>query len=262
MGGKGNGFKFLVRSDEDGLTLITISRAEALNALNSALLAELYDMFFKNISAPTTRVVILTGEGKAFVAGADIAELRTLTPERAKEFSAYGQRLFRHIETMEIPVIAAINGFALGGGCELAMACDLRIASERAKLGQPEVNLGLIPGFAGTQRLARLVGPGRAKLLILSGQIIDADTALKIGLVDRVVPHEELLPTALELARTIAQKGPLAVRLAKRVINQGLDVGYERGAALENEAFPQTFASGEAYEGLSAFLEKRPPKWS
>ncbi|MGQ9853540.1 MAG: enoyl-CoA hydratase-related protein, partial [Candidatus Oleimicrobiaceae bacterium] len=164
-------------------------------------------------------------------------------------------------ETLAKPVIAAVNGFALGGGCELAMACDFRIASEKAKFGQPEVGLGLIPGFGGTQRLPRLVGPGMAKQLILTGQLIDAQTALAIGLVNRVVPEGELIPTALELARAIAGKGPLAVQVAKQVINQGLDVDIEKGIAIENEAFPRTFATGEAHEGLAAFLEKRSPSW-
>jgi enoyl-CoA hydratase len=254
-------FHFLLETREDSVVIVTLNRPEALNALSSAVLAELDQLFSSLESDPYVRAVILTGQGKAFVAGADIAELRGLTPERAREFSAFGQRLFRRLETMEVPVIAAITGFALGGGCELAMACDVRIASERAKFGQPEVNLGLIPGFAGTQRLPRLVGLGKAKELILTGEVIDAETALRIGLVDKVVPHEELLPAAMEMARTIASRGPLAVRQAKRVMTQGFEMDLDAGSAIENEAFVRTFVTGEAYEGLTAFLEKRAPVW-
>lgn len=255
-------FKFILSERHESVLLIRISRPESLNALNRELLNELETCIEEFASDPGTRVAVLTGEGKAFVAGADIAEMRGLSPEGARDFSACGQRLFRKIETLAKPVIAAVNGFALGGGCELAMACDFRIASEQAKFGQPEVGLGLIPGFGGTQRLPRLVGPGMAKQLILTGQLIDAQTALAIGLVNRVVPEGELIPTALELARAIAGKGPLAVQVAKQVINQGLHVDIEKGTAIENEAFPRTFATGEAYEGLAAFLEKRSPNWA
>ncbi|MBC7187682.1 MAG: enoyl-CoA hydratase/isomerase family protein [Calditrichaeota bacterium] len=255
------GPKWIERTVAENVALVRINRPESLNALNSVVLRELSEVFSQVAANQTVRAVVLTGEGKAFVAGADIAELKSLSPEQARAFAAFGQQLFRKIETMDTPVIAAVNGFALGGGCELAMACDVRIASDRAKFGQPEVNLGLIPGFAGTQRLPRLVGPGRAKLLILSGELIDAQTALDIGLVDKVVPHDELLSVAMDLARTIASKGPLAVRWAKRVITRGVDLDLDAGSSLENEAFMQTFLTGEAYEGLAAFLEKRAPVW-
>jgi enoyl-CoA hydratase len=206
------------------------------------------------------KAVVVTGDGKAFVAGADIAEMVAKTPDEARAFSRLGQRTFRSLELLEKPVIAAVNGFALGGGCELALACDFRIASTKAKFGQPEVNLGLIPGYAATQRLPRLIGLGHALYLLLTAEMVGAEDALRMGLVQKVVEPEALLPTAVETARTIAAKGPLAVRLVKRVARAGLLGSFEAGCELEAEAFGLPFGN-EGAEGMKAFLEKRKPEW-
>ena len=206
------------------------------------------------------KVIIITGEGKAFAAGADIAEMVSKTEADARAFSKVGQRTFRSLELLEKPVIAAVNGFALGGGCELALACDVRIASTKAKFGQPEVNLGLIPGYAATQRLPRLVGLGNALFLLLSGEMVGAEEALRMGLVQKVVEPEALLPTAVELAKTIAAKGPRAVRLVKRVVREGILKDFESGCTLESEEFGSLFEN-EGAEGMKAFLEKRKPEW-
>lgn len=242
--------------------IIKMNRPDALNALNTETLLELshamHNLSFEN---ENVRVIILTGEGKAFVAGADIAVMKDMPPLKAREFSQLGQRVFHFIATQEKPVIAAVNGFALGGGCELALACDIRIASDKAKIGQPEVNLGIIPGFAGTQRLSRLVGIAKAKEMIFTGDMVDATTALSIGLVNQVVPADQLMNFCLELANKIASKGPTAVKLAKTVINQGIQANLATGTSYEKEAFSLCFATGEQKEGMYAFLEKRKPNW-
>jgi len=242
--------------------IIKINRPQALNALNIETIHELNDVVHQWNREDDIKVIIITGEGKAFVAGADIAEMKDMTRQQAIDFSEMGQRVLSLIESQEKPVIAAVNGFALGGGCELAMACDIRIASDKARLGQPEVNLGVIPGFAGTQRLARMVGTAKAKELIFTGDMVDAQTALSIGLVNQVVPLENLMNTAMEMAKKIASKGPTAIKLAKRVISRGIETDFATGSSFEVDAFGECFASGEAKEGMSAFLEKRAPKWS
>jgi enoyl-CoA hydratase len=242
--------------------IIKINRPQALNALNIETIHELNDVVHQWNREDDIKVIIITGEGKAFVAGADIAEMKDMTKQQAIDFSEMGQRVLSLIESQEKPVIAAVNGFALGGGCELAMACDIRIASDKARLGQPEVNLGVIPGFAGTQRLARMVGTAKAKELIFTGDMVDAQTALSIGLVNQVVPLENLMNTAMEMAKKIASKGPTAIKLAKRVISRGIETDFATGSSFEVDAFGECFASGEAKEGMSAFLEKRAPKWS
>ncbi len=242
--------------------LIKINRPAALNALNMETIRELNDAARELSENSEARVLILTGEGKAFVAGADISEMKDMTKEQAMDFSRTGHKAFSFMESQEKPIIAAVNGFALGGGCELALACDIRIASETAKFGQPEINLGIIPGFAGTQRLLRLVGTAKAKELIYTGGIIDAQTALSIGLVNHVVPADTLTDFVLQMGRKIAAKGPLAVKLAKKVIHRGSRSDFDTGSSSEVEAFGECFASGEAKEGMSAFLEKRKPKWS
>lgn len=256
-------FKNIVVEIKDRVGIVKINRPEALNALNTETLHELSKIMrtlsFEN---DNVRVIILTGEGKAFVAGADIAEMKDMLPLQAREFSKLGQKIFHFMATQEKPVIAAINGFALGGGCELALACDIRIASDKAKLGQPEVSLGVIPGFAGTQRLSRLVGIAKAKELVFTGDMIDAQTALSIGLVNQVVPADQLMTFSIELANKIASKGPTAVKLAKTVINKGIQADLSTGASYEAEAFGLCFATGEPKEGMSAFLEKRKPTWS
>lgn len=239
---------------------VMVSRPQAMNALNTRFFEEMDNLVAEIAGRADIKAVVITGDGKAFVAGADIAEMVAKTPAEARAFSKLGQRTFRSLELLEKPVIAAVNGFALGGGCELALACDIRIASAKAKFGQPEVNLGLIPGYAATQRLPRLIGLGNALLLLLSGEMVGAEDALRMGLVQKVVEPEALLPTALELARTIASKGPLAVRLVKRVAREGLLGDFETGCGLEAEAFGLPFGN-EGAEGMKAFLEKRKPEW-
>jgi enoyl-CoA hydratase len=231
-----------------------------MNALNTGFFREMDGLVAEIAGRTDIKVVIITGEGKAFAAGADIAEMVSKTQDDASAFSKVGQRTFRSLELLEKPVIAAVNGFALGGGCELALACDVRIASTKAKFGQPEVNLGLIPGYAATQRLPRLIGLGNALFLLLSGEMIGAEDALRMGLVQKVVEPEALLPTAVDLAKTIAAKGPRAVRLVKRVVREGILKDFESGCALESAEFGSLFEN-EGAEGMKAFLEKRKPEW-
>lgn len=249
----------LVESRE-GIGIITINRPKALNALNTATINELGYAFTVFGEDEGIRAIVLTGAGeKAFVAGADIAAMRDLDPLAAREFAYTGQKVLTKIETLAKPVIAAIGGFALGGGCELAMACDIRIAGENAKLGQPEVGLGVLPGFAGTQRLPRLVGKGIAKELLFTGEIIDAERAHAIGLVNRVVPAGEHLESALAMAKTIGTKGPLAVRFCKEAVNAGMEMDLDRACAYEAELFSVCFSTDDRAEGMGAFLEKRKP---
>ncbi len=244
----------------DNIAVVTIDRPEALNALNSKFFKEMDDVI-ANISAnKDVRVMIITGMGKAFVAGADIAEMVDMTPEQGTSFSKLGQNIFRSLEKMEIPVIAAINGFTLGGGLELAMGCDFRIASSKAKFGQPEVNLGMIPGYAGTQRLSRLVGLADALYMLTTGEMIGAQDALRIGLVQKVVEPEQLMDEVKKIAVTIASKGPPAVRKVKYVTRKGIVSTFDEGCDLESEYFGSQFkAEGEV--GMRAFLEKRKPDW-
>ena len=254
-------FKNIIVDKEDGVGIVKMNRPDALNALNTETLQELEKAFAHLGESGDVKVIIITGEGKAFVAGADIAEMKDMSADEAKAFSQKGQKVFDLIARIDKPVIAAVNGFALGGGCELAMACDIRIASEKAKLGQPEVNLGIIPGFAGTQRLARLVGAAKAKELIFTGDLIDAQTAHSVGLVNQVVPAEELMDVCMEMAKKIASKGPTAVKLAKKVIDDGIQRSLYQGSALERDGFAECFTGDEAKEGMTAFLEKRKPNW-
>ena len=246
---------------KENIGWLKMNRPEVLNALNAETLNELDSAIETLYEDDTVKVIILTGEGKAFVAGADIAEMKDMDALQARKFSLTGQRVFEKIENIEKPVIAAINGYALGGGCELAMACDIRIASEKAKFGQPEVTIGVIPGFAGTQRLARICGIGKAKELIFTGEMIDAAAAEKIGLVDRVVAPENLINEAEKMAEKIAGNGQVAVRMAKNVINRGMDCNLQAGSYYEAEAFGLCFSSGQPKEGMGAFLEKRKPDW-
>ncbi len=245
--------------EQDGATaVVTINRPKALNALNDDTIAEIDHCFTTIRSDTNIRAVILTGAGeKAFVAGADIGELAECDVAGGRAKCERGQAAFFKIETLPQPVIAAINGFALGGGCEIAMACDIRLASEKAKLGQPEVTLGIIPGYGGTQRLARLVGIGKAKQIIFTGDFIPVAEAHRIGLVDEVYPPEELFDKAKELAAKIGQMGPLAVRAAKEAINFGVEVDLESGCAFEAAQFAQICATADKQEGTNAFLEKR-----
>ena len=237
--------------------VITINREQALNALNSEVLDDL-DKVISGIDTDTVRAVVLTGAGeKSFVAGADIGEMSTLSKTEGEAFGKKGNDIFRKIETFPIPFIAAVNGFALGGGCEIAMSCDIRIASEGAVFGQPEAGLGITPGFGGTQRLARLVGPGMAKQLIYTARNIKADEALRIGLVNAVYPAEELMEQAEKLASTIAGNAPIAVRACKKAINDGLDLPMEEAIALEEKLFGSCFESEDQREGMANFLRKK-----
>ncbi len=248
----------LWRVEEGGVAVATLHRPKALNALNSATVAELGKVLDAVDADPSLRALVLTGAGeKAFVAGADIAEMSRLTPLEARRFAERGERTLARLEGLTIPTIAAVNGFALGGGCELAMACDLVYASEAARFGQPEVNLGLIPAFGGTQRLARRVGPARALEIILTGDMIDAAKAKEIGLALEVLPADQLLPHALRIARKMASRAPAAVALAKRTIHAGLAVDGATAGELERQAFSLLFGTEDTREGLAAFLEKR-----
>ena len=240
------------------IAIALIDRPKALNALNSEVLNDLNTLVDTVNADPEIRVLILTGSGeKSFVAGADIGEMSNLTKEEGEAFGKKGNEVFRKIETLPIPVIAAVNGYALGGGCELAMSCDIRIASDTAVFGQPETGLGITPGFGGTQRLARLIGPGMAKQLIYSARNIKADEALRIGLVNAVYPLEELRPAAEKLAETIAKNAPIAVRACKQAINEGLEKPMDEAIVLEEKLFGSCFETADQKEGMGAFLEKR-----
>src|SRR3972149_2132179 len=241
---------------------VTINRPDKLNALNARAKQELKEVFEELKSDSTVDVVILTGSGeKAFVAGTDIKELTLLNAESGKEFSSGGQRVFDLIENLGKPVIAAVNGYALGGGCELALACHIRVASENAKFGQPEVNLAVIPGYGGTQRLARLIGKGRALEMILTGDPIDAAEALRAGLVNKVVPAAELLPACEAIAEKIASKGQIAVRLALKAVNMTQETNLTDGQELEASLFGLCCGSEDFHEGTKAFMEKRKPSF-
>jgi enoyl-CoA hydratase len=244
------------------LAWITIQRPEKLNALNRSTLEDLGRVLAVLREKKEIRAAVLTGAGeKAFAAGADIAEISGLDPAQAREFSRRGNALFREIELFPIPILAAVNGFALGGGLELAMACSLRIASDNAKLGQPEVKLGLIPGYGGTQRLARLIGSGPALQLILTGDPIPAGEALRLGLVNQVVPLAELRGTVAALAQKIAANAPLAVQFCLEAVRRGADMDIEQGLALEAGLFALSCATADMKEGTKAFLEKRAPRF-
>lgn len=254
-------YKFILCENKDGVAVVTMNNEKALNALNSATLKELDDVFTKLDSDDSVDVVIITGKGKAFVAGADIKEMQNLTMLEGQEFGKLGLDVFRKIETLSKPVIAAINGFALGGGCELAMSCDFRIASTKALIGQPEVGLGITPGFGGTQRLPRLVGMGMAKELIYTANNIKADEALRIGLVNKVVEPEELMDKVMEIANKIKSNAKLAVRFCKEAINAGYQTDIDTAAKIEMVQFGRCFATEDQKEGMGAFVEKRKPEF-
>lgn len=249
-------------SREGAVAVVIVNRPEALNALNTetntALLAAVRELSPDD----TIRAVVLTGGGnKSFVAGADIAEMSCLTAEQARRFGALGQAVMTGIEAAPQPWVAAVNGFALGGGCELALACDIRLAAENAKFGQPEINLGITPGFGGTQRLSRHVGEGWAKYLVLSGRVIRADEALRVGLVQAVVPKDELMTQAMKLAEELAGKSPLAMRYCKAAVTAATNTDIATGQAIERDLFALAFATEDQKEGMAAFLEKRAPEF-
>ncbi len=248
---------------EDGIATVTVNRPDKLNALNAIVISELAQVVARIAVDRDVRGVVLTGAGpKAFVAGADINELAAVDGNTGADVAAKGQAAFRAIEQLNKPVVAAVNGFALGGGCELAMACHIRLAAPNARFGQPEVKLGLIPGYGGTVRLPRLVGRGRALELLLSASVIDADEAARIGLVNRVVPADQLLEAARALLRTILAQGPLAVALCLETVDRVLDTTIDDGLAIEATMFGRACASDDKGEGTRAFLEKRPPVFS
>ena len=250
-----------VTYEQDGFVgVVTINRPKALNALNSEVLKEI-EATFDAIDLDATRAVVLTGAGdKSFVAGADIGEMSTLTKAEGEAFGKTGNDVFRKIETFPIPVIAAVNGFALGGGCEISMSCDIRICSENAIFGQPEVGLGITPGFGGTQRLARIVGPGKAKQLIYTARNIKAAEAYRIGLVNEVYPLEELMPQAKKMAKGIAKNAPIAVRACKKAINEGLEVGMDEAIVIEEKLFGSCFETEDQKYGMAFFLDKNKEK--
>lgn len=252
----------LLEQPEPGVYLLTLNRPQALNALNAATLEELLRAIAQVAGDAGARVLLLTGAGeKAFVAGADISEMQGLSAGQALDFSAAGLRVMHALEALPVPAIALVNGYALGGGCELAMACDWIIASERAVFGQPEVNLGIPPGFGGTQRLTRLVGRARALELVTTARQVKADEALAIGLVTRVVAAAELRDAGLAVARSIAGKAPVAVRLAKQAVQRGQDLDLANACAHESGLFALAFATADQKEGMRAFVEKRAPRF-
>ncbi|MBN2683130.1 MAG: enoyl-CoA hydratase/isomerase family protein [Bacteroidales bacterium] len=254
-------YEILLLEKSEGIATITINRPEAMNALNSQFYSEMNDMLDAIEKDAEVKVIVITGAGKAFVAGADIAEMNNMSQKEGYEFSKIGQNTFSRLENLKVPVIAAINGFALGGGLELAMGCDFRIASAKAKFGQPEVNLGLIPGYGATQRLSRLIGPGDALFLITTGEMISADDALRMQLIQKVTEPEELMNEVYRIAKLITTKGAISVQTGKRVIRKGLNGTLEEGCEIEANAFAGLFTTPEMKEGTSAFLEKRKPNW-
>jgi enoyl-CoA hydratase len=255
-------YQLLTLSVSERIATLTVNRPEKLNALNDATIAELGTAIDELRATDDVAAIILTGAGRAFVAGADIAELANRDAPSLKALAQRGQDVFRRFETSPKPVVAAVNGFALGGGCELAMACHVRIASEKARFGQPEVKLGLIPGYGGTQRLPRLVGKGRALEMLLTGDLIDAQEAYRIGLVNRVVAPEELLATATAMLRQMLANAPLALGLCIETVNRGLDMSLDEALVLEATEFAVLGATRDMAEGTRAFLEKRAPQFS
>ncbi len=246
-----------------GIATVAINRPEALNALNSSTLEELSDVFDMISEDEDIRALVLTGSGpNAFIAGADIKEMSTFTPLQARAFSIKGQKVIAKLQCLAIPVIAAVNGYALGGGCEMALSCDFIYASKQATFGLPEIGLGLIPGFGGTQRLPRLIGPNAAKEMILTGKIISAQEAHQIGLVSKIYPPLDLITKTLDTADIMASKGKMALRAAKQAIGQGMNTDLATGLGIESDAFALCMTSPDAREGTSAFLEKRQANFS
>lgn len=252
--------EFIMYEAEGQVGIITINRPKALNALNRQVLEEL-DTVLNSVDLNTVRALIITGAGdKSFVAGADIAEMSTLTREEGEAYGKKGNDVFRRLETFPVPVIAAVNGFALGGGCEISLSCDIRICSDNAVFGQPEAGLGITPGFGGTQRLERIIGVGMAKQMIYTARNIKAEEAYRIGLVNAVYPQEELLGAARKMAEEIAKNGPIAVRNCKQAMNNGLPMNIDQAIVIEEKLFGACFETHDQKEGMSSFLEKRKEK--
>ena len=254
-------FECLLIEKKDHIAILSFNKPKVLNALDSEVLNELNSAIEYIEKDEEIYVLIITGIGKAFVAGADISEMKDMNAEQGRQFGSLGSKVFRKIEMMKKPVIAAINGFALGGGCELSMCCDIRIASSNAKFGQPEVSLGIIPGFAGTQRLSRIVGMAKAKELIFTGNMIKAEEAYNIGLVNKVVESDSLMEEAMKMATKIASNGQIAVKYSKIAINRGYEVDFEAGNEIETSLFGLSFATNDQKEGMTAFLERRKAKF-
>jgi enoyl-CoA hydratase len=254
-------YENLLAEKDDGVAVVKFNRPKFFNALNIAIMSELDELMAELDKDSDVKVIVLTGEGKAFAAGADIAEMKEMNGMEARAFALRTQRILARLENLDKPVIAAINGYALGGGCEVALACDLRFAAENAKIGQPELKLGVIPGWAGTQRLTRLVGVGKAKEMIYTSEPVGGKEAERIGLVNRAVPQDELMNVVMDTARKMIAMGPVALRMAKTVINRGIDSSLSTATSYEAEGFGLCFASGETREGMTAFLEKRKPTW-
>ena len=250
-------FQTIKHEVKDGVGILTVNKPEVLNALDGQVLAEIDRVLEQIQEAGDIRALIVTGEGRAFVAGADIGAQSVLDAEGGRQWGRKGSAVFRKLELLPIPTIAAVNGFALGGGCELALACDMIVAGEKAKFGQPEVGLGITPGFSGTQRLCRRIGKGRAMELILTGETIKAEEADRIGLVNKVAPQEDLMEEALGLAKRIMKNAPLAVKYSKAAVVRGMEMDLDSAIALENELFALCFATEDQKEGMKAFLEKR-----
>lgn len=255
-------YKNLLIGVHGSAAIITFNRPAVLNAMNTETVQELGAAMSELEQNPQVRVIILTGAGRAFIAGADISEISSKTPAQAREYSELGQRVMHLIQNLKQPVIAAVNGFALGGGTEVVLSCDISIASEQAKFGLPEATLGVIPGWGGTQRAARLIGTAKAKELIFTGEIIDARRAFEIGLISRVVPHEQLMVVVMGLAQKIGECGPLALSVTKKVIAEGIEKSLNEACALETEAFSSLFNTQDQQEGMKAFLEKRKPQFT
>jgi len=256
-------FQYIVLDKQDPVGILTINRPDKMNALNTQVAKEIMSGFQKLEADPEIKVIVITGAGdKAFIAGADIAEMKDMSPLDALEFAQIGQKTVEILEQSDKIVIAAINGYALGGGLELSMACDLRIAADTAKMGQPEIKIGVIPGWAGTQRLSRLVGKTKAKEMILTGDMISADEAERIGIITRVVPAQDVMEEALTCARSLAALGSFSLSAAKHSIDHGYEVDFEKGQELERQYFALCFASSDQKEGMSAFLEKRKPEFT
>ncbi len=254
-------YKTLKIEIADNIALLTANRPEAMNALNALFFEEFNKVLDDLEKNDALRALIITGSGKAFVAGADISEMSGMNCDQGKAFSETGQQAFARLSTLSIPVIAAVNGFALGGGCELALACDIRIAGSYAKFGQPEVNLGLIPGYCGTQRLPRLIGLSNALYLLLTADMIDAEEAYRLGLVQKVFPADTLIDETKKIAIKIASKGKIAVSKAKEATIKGMQMDLQQASKLEADYFGNLFGNGESGEGMKAFLEKRKPNW-
>ncbi len=252
-------YKYIKFEVEDHVALITVNRPKALNALNSDTLREIEKAVEDIASDDSIYIMVFTGEGKSFVAGADIGEMKGFTAEEARRFAKLGHQVFNRISSLCKPSIAAINGYALGGGCELALACDIRIASNKVRMGQPEVGLGITPGFGATKRLVEVVGQAKAKELIFTGEYLNAEEALKIGLVNKVVDMDELMPVTMKMAQTMASKAQLALRYSKLAIEQSIYADHQTASHIETSAFALCFANEDQKEGMSAFLEKRNP---